>query len=283
LKTRTKIVMMCWKCAASLAVLAALMFAGRMGLAQGAAQTAGKNDQVLPTALMQQQIGLDNAAPNERNPKGLRIQFQKLGVVDDGNGHSVRYRLLVPGAPEKQNYVLGVWRIGVDVKTTPQQVFTNAKGLVMWHLPTGDQEKADLLDRTDEIEVDLKAARGEPIRYVLASPDGKVFFPGTVVPYPIESRDGKCRMEARLGTPEGEAVLVYVDGLAPNALVPLKTVSEGENHAPMLAADAQGHGAAIVAPAVEGKTSGVVKISLSAPGCSVSVDVPWGAGSYLPL
>jgi hypothetical protein len=162
-------------------------------------------------------------------------------------------------------------------------VFTNAKGLVMWHPPVGDQEKADLLDRTDEIEVDLKAARGEPIRYVLASPDGRLFFPGTVVPFPVESKDGKCRMEARLGLPEGEAVVVFVDGLAPNAVVPLKTSSEGENHAPMLAADAQGHAAAIVAPEVAGKNAGVVKISVTAPGCSVSVDVPWGAGSYQPL
>ena len=125
------------------------------------AGTNEKNDQVSATALMQQQIGLDTAAPNDRNPKGLRIQFQKLGEVDDGNGHSIRYRLLISGAPEKQSYVLGVWRIGVAVKTTPQPVFTNAKGLVMWHPPAGDQEKADLLDRADEIEVDLKAARGE--------------------------------------------------------------------------------------------------------------------------
>jgi hypothetical protein len=267
----------------SLLVLASLALAGRFGAAQSVAGTNEKNDQVSATALMQQQIGLDTAAPNDRNPKGLRIQFQKLGEVDDGNGHSIRYRLLISGAPEKQSYVLGVWRIGVAVKTTPQPVFTNAKGLVMWHPPAGDQEKADLLDRADEIEVDLKAARGEPIRYVLASPDGKFFFPGTVVPYPVESRDGKCRMEARLAFPEGEGVLVYVDGLAPNAVVPLKTVSEGETHAPMLAVDTKGHAAAIVGPEVMGRNAGVVKISLTAPGCSVSVDVPWGAGSYQPL
>jgi hypothetical protein len=276
LKTRIEIAMM-------LMVLAWVMLAGRNGSAQSLAQTPGKNDPIASVALLQQQIGLDTAAPNERNPKGLRTQFQKLGEIDDGDGHSIRYRLLVPGAPEKQSYVLGVWRIGVAVKSTPQQVFTNAKGLVMWHPPTKDQEKVDLLDRADEIEVDLKAARGEPIRYVLASPDGKLFFPGTVVPYPLESKDGKCRMEARLGLPEGEGVLVYVDGLAPNALVPLKTSSEGENHAPMLAADPQGHGAAIVAPEVEGKKAGVVKISLTAPGCSVSVDLPWGVGSYQPM
>jgi len=253
------------------------------GSAQSPAQPMGKNDPITPMTLLQQQIGLDNAAPNERNPKGLHIHFEKVTEVNDGNGHSVRYRLLIPGAPEKQNYVLGVWRIGVAVKTTPQQVYTNAKGLVMWRPPVGDQENAASLDRDNEIEVDLKAGRGEPVRYVLASPDGKLFFPGTVVPYPVESTDGKCKLEARLGLPEGEGVLVYVDGLAPSAVIPLQTVSEGEKHAPMLAADARGHAAAIVEPEVSGRNAGVVKISLSAPGCSVSVDVPWGSGSYQPL
>jgi hypothetical protein len=266
-----------------LLVLAALGLAGRVACAQSLPDPAVQNAQIDSLALLQQQIGLDAAAPNDRNPKGLHIQFEKLGEVKEGDGHTVRYRLLIPGAPEKQGYVLGVWRIGVAVKSTPQQVFTNAKGLVMWHPPVGDQENAASLDRDNEIEVDLKAARGEPIRYVLASPDGRYFFPGTVVPYPVEGKDGKCKMEARLGLPEGEGIVVYVDGLAPNAIVPLQTVSEGEKHAPMLAADGAGHAAAIVAPEVTGKNAGVVKISLTAPGCSVSVDVPWGAGSYQPL
>jgi hypothetical protein len=283
LETRTEFVMLCGKRAMQLLVLASLTLAGRIGHGQSIADTGGKRAQIDLVTVLQQQIGLDAAAPNERNPKGLRIQFEKLGEVNEGEGHTVRYRLLIPGAPEKQSYVLGVWRIGVAVKSTPQQVYTNAKGLVMWHPPVGDQEKAALLDRDNEIEVDLKAARGEPVRYVLASPDGKYFFPGTVVPYPVGSKDGKCRLEARLGLPEAEGIVVYADGLAPNAVLPLQTDSEGEKHAPMLSADAQGHAAAIVEPEVAGRNAGVVKISLVAPGCSVSVDMPWGAGSYQPL
>jgi hypothetical protein len=283
LKKRSEIVIVCGKRAMQLLALASLALAGRIGQGQSVADTGGKNAQIESMTLMEQQVGLDTAAPNDRNPKGLRIQFEKLGEVKEGEGHTVRYRLLIPGAPERQSYVLGVWRIGVAVKSTPQQVYTNAKGLVMWHPPVGDQENAASLDHDNEIEVDLKAARGEPIRYVLASPDGRYFFPGTVVPYPVESKDGKCRMEARLGLPESESVLVYVDGLTPNAILPLQTLSEGEKHAPMLAADATGHAAAIVEPEVVGRNSGVVKISLAAPGCSVSVEMPWGAGSYQPL
>jgi hypothetical protein len=232
---------------------------------------------------MQQQIGLDNAPANERNPQGLRIQFQKIAELQLPEGRTVRYRLLIPGAPEKQSYTLAVWRIGVPVQYTPEQVYTNAKGLVMWHLPRPNQENKDSLDRADEIEVDLRAARGEPIRYMLASPDGKLFFPGTIVPYPIENKDKNCRMEARLGFPEAEGVLVYVDGLAPGAAVLLQTVSQGEAHASQLIADARGHAVAVVAPSVAGTNVGVVRISVSIPACSVWVEIPWGQGSYRPL
>jgi hypothetical protein len=270
------------RCALRMLAMASVMSAAMVS-AQSLAPTTGKNDPLSPMTLLEQQIGIDTAAPTERNPQGLHIQFERIGEIKDENGHTSRYRMLIPGAPEKQGYVLGVWRIGVPVKTTPQQVFVNSKGLVMWHPPIGDQEGATVLDRDNEVELDLKAARGEPIRYVLASPDGKYFFPGTVVPYPVVNVNGKCRMEARLGLPLAEAVIVYVDGLAPSAIVPLQTLSEGEKHSPMLAADAKGHAAAIVEPEVANRNAGVVKISVDAPGCSVFVEMPWGAGSYQPL
>jgi hypothetical protein len=279
LKAQTAFVSPIQKRLIQLLVFAFLALLARVCYAQSPEQIAEKQ----AITLLRQQIGLDNAAPNERNPKGLRIQFHKIGDVQLPEGHSVRYRMLIPGAPDKQSYTLAVWRIGVPVQYTPGQVYTNAKGLVMWHSPTPDQEKKDSLEPADEIEVDLKAARGEPIRYMLESPDGKFFFPGTIVPYPIESADGNCRLEARLGFPEGEGLLVYGDGLPPGDIFPLQSVSEGETHAPMETVDARGHAVAIVIPTVEGKNAGVVKISVGIPGCSVSVEVPWGQGSYRPL
>jgi hypothetical protein len=156
----------------------------------------------------------------------------------------------------------------------------NAKGLVMTHLPQPEQETRDSLDKADEVEIDLKTARGEPVRYMLSSPDGKQFYSGTVVPHPIEWSDGQCRMEARLGLPEGQAVLIYVDGLLPNASMPLVSTSEGESHTAMVNSDSRGRGISIIAPSVAGKESGVVKISMRVQGCSATIEVPWGKGSY---
>ena len=262
---------------------ASLALALRIGFAQSIGQGVGPGGQLAAITVMQQQIGLDDAAANERNPNGLRIQFQKISEVQQADGHLVKYRMLVPGVPERQSYVLEVWRIGTEVQNTPQQVYINAKGLLMWHEPRPNQEDKDSLDSKEEIEVELKSARGEPIRYILASPDGKLFIPGTVVPYPAENRNGNCRMETRLGFPEGEGMLVYLDGLASGAAVPLQTDSGSETHSQHAIADAHGHTVAIVAPFVPGNNAGVVKISMTIKACSVSVDMPWGDGSYRPM
>jgi hypothetical protein len=267
-----------------LVLCAFLMLAARSVLSQNIGKDMGTGAQIAAVKLMQQQIALDAATPNERNPKGLRIQFQKIADIQQKpEGHTLRYRLLIPGAPEQQSYVLEVWRIGTEVQLTPHQVYTNAKGLVMWHAPRPDQENKDSLDSKEEIEVDLKASRGEPIRYILVSPDGKLLFPGTVVPFPVESTNNNCHMEARLGFPDADGILVYLDGLAPNSAVPLQTVSGSVTQSPHVIADEKGHAVAVVAPMVTGNNAGVVQISMTIKACSVSVQVPWGDGSYRPL
>lgn len=82
-----------------------------------AAQNGGNNAQDLVMNLMRQQIGLDSHAPNEKNPDGLSIQFSRIAEVPQPDGHLLQqYRLLVPGAPEKQEYILAIWRIGSTVK-----------------------------------------------------------------------------------------------------------------------------------------------------------------------
>jgi hypothetical protein len=264
------------------ALSVSLLLAAPTGFAQVVGKDLGTGAQLAAVKLMQEQIGLDNATPNERNPKGLRIQFQKIGDFQPPEGHTIRYRLLIPGAPEQQSYILEVWRIGTEVQVTPQQVYTNAKGLVMWHSPRPDQENKDSLDSKEEIEIDLRASRGEPIRYILISPDGKLLFPGTVVPYPVESTNNNCHMEARTAFPDADGILVYLDGLAPGSAVPLQIESGTSTQSPHVIADQKGHAVAVVAPMVPGNNAGVAKISMTIKACSVSVEVPWGDGSYRP-
>jgi len=83
--------------------------------------------------------------------------------------------------------------------------------------------------------------------------------------------------------PDGEAVLIYADGLDPGADVPFQAVSEGEAHAGSFHANARGHAATVDLPYVTGKNAGLLKVSITAKGCSTAVEIPWGKGSYKPI
>lgn len=262
----------------TLVLMAEVCFAQSAGQSAGSGSDQSPQDEVMK--LMREQIGLDGGKANAKNPNGLRIQFTSVAQLNNPGMHV--YRLLVSGAPEGQEYTLGGWRIGAGIKYAQGHVYVNAMGLVMLHKPTIQQEKEVSLGKADEVEVGLNAAHGEPIRYMMASADDKLFYAGTLVPFPIESKDGKCHLEVRLGLPEGQTMLVYGDGLTPNALLQLKTVSVGEERTSMLNTDAQGRAVAIIVPYVAGKDAGVVKMSVATPDCSVAVEIPWGKGSYHP-
>jgi len=154
---------------------------------------------------------------------------------------------------------------------------------LMTKKPRPDQENVDSVDGEDEVDFSVQAARGEPLRVILATSNGSFLVPGTVVPFPILGADRKCRLEARLAMPEGEAVLIYADSLPPNADVPFQSVSEGEVHTGMLHTNALGHAANIDLPYVTGKDAGVLKFSVRAKECSASVGINWGKGTYHPM
>jgi hypothetical protein len=103
------------------------------------------------------------------------------------------------------------------------------------------------------------------------------------VPNPIEKKDGNCRLEARLAIPEAEGVIIYADGLEPGTDVPFQAVSEGESHPGSFHTNAHGHAATVNLPYVKGKSYGVLKVSVAAKGCTVSIEIPWGKGTYKPL
>jgi hypothetical protein len=159
----------------------------------------------------------------------------------------------------------------------------NAKGLLMANKPRPDQKNLDSVDGQDEVDFSVQAARGEPLRVILATSDGSFLVPGTLVPFPILGADRRCKLEARLAMPEGEAVLLYADGLPPNADVPFQSVSEGESHTGMLHTNAHGHAANIDLPYVAGKDAGVLRFTVQAKECSASVGINWGKGTYHPM
>jgi hypothetical protein len=232
---------------------------------------------------IRQQVGWDDNLPSEVNPTGLQFQFVKIGDLTFPQGHVTNYRAYVHGATEDKKYYLGVWKVGAEMNILPTDVYVNAKGLLMDHKPRPDQENKDSVEEEDELDLALQAARGEPIRVILATLDGNFMVPGTIVPFPIENKDKNCRLEVRLASPDAEAILLYADGLPPSTEVPFESNSAGDLTQGKLSTNASGHAATADLPYVDGKNSGIVKETLTTKDCTVSVEIPWGKGSYHPL
>jgi hypothetical protein len=237
--------------------------------------------------MLNAQVGWDDAMPGEHNPTGMHMNFVKIDseafMQGKTVGHFVRYRVLVPGAPQEPVYALAHWKIGGQIQVAYNQVYVNAKGLLMLHRPRPDQQDKDAVDPADELDLTLQTAAGEPVRYALTASENNLIVPGTVVPNSIEKEDGNCRLEARLAMPDAEGVLIYADALEPGAEVPFQAISEGESHPGSFHTNAKGHAAAVNLPYVKGKSAGTLKVSVAAKGCSVSIEIPWGKGTYKPL
>lgn len=233
--------------------------------------------------MLQNQAAMDDAAPDARNPSGLHFRFSKINDVVLESGHFVRYRAYVAGAREDKVYSLALVSIGSDAQVVASQVYVNAKGLLMMHKPRPEQENSDTVDISDEYDLSVQAAKGEPVRFALVANDQSLLVPGTLVPYPIESSDRKCRLELRLGMQDGEAVLVYADGLPAKTDVPFEATSGGTMKMGKFSANAKGHAATVEFPYMQGQDGGILSVKVATKGCKVEAGIPWGKGTYHPM
>jgi hypothetical protein len=149
--------------------------------------------------------------------------------------------------------------------------------------PKPEQEDSETVADGTEFDVGVKVAKGEPVRFVLRDKKTNMIVPGTLVPSPIESVDKSCKLTALLATPQGNSILVYGDGFSPNSEVVVKSNSAGELKESKNPVDAKGHIQFVELPYVLGKDVGIVKETISTKDCTVSVEIPWGKGSYHPI
>jgi hypothetical protein len=219
-------------------------------------------------------------------PPGSHLRFVKIGETASDVGHLLRYRIFADAAPQGVPYILGVWRIGTDLddmQILSESAYVNRKGLVLNNPPNPGQQDATELTDGSEAVVDIKAAKGEPVRFVLRTEDSKTMIGGTLVPFPIESADKACRLRALLADPEANSILLYADGFPSNSVLTLQSDSQGATHQRTIYTDAKGHGSTIDAPHVKGTDAGTATETIRAKGCTLSVSVPWGAGSFHPM
>jgi hypothetical protein len=229
--------------------------------------------------LLERQKNWDENPAKGKNSDGLRFQFFKMDETGSSGKRLVTYRAYVSGAPEGKKYSLTVWRIGSEPRQIPGDIYLNAKGLLMVHKPKPGQEDSDFIEG-DELHLTVRAARGEPIRYALASSDKQITIDGTVVPFPLADQGQGCRLEVRLATPNADAVLISADGLPANADVPIQLVSGGATETGSFRTDAQGHAVTTDLPNASNLDSGSLRVTLATQECSTAVEVLWGKKSY---
>ena len=219
-------------------------------------------------------------------PPGSHLRFAKVDETAGLNGKALRYRVYADAAQQGVPYVLGVWRVGApldDMQVLSEGAYVNRKGLVLGNPPNPAQEEADALNDGSELNVTVTVAQGEPVRLVLRTEDSRVMIGGTLIPFPIQSADKRCKLNALLADPQANSILLYADGFPPNSVLTLQNVSQGVVQQQKIYTDGKGHGSGIVLLRIKGADSGTATETILAGGCKVSVSVPWGRGSYHPM
>lgn len=132
----------------------------------------------------------------------------------------------------------------------------------------------------DPMDLVVMGAPGEPMRFMLATADGKYRVADMIVANPLVGSDHGCQLEALRGLPRAELVILRGSGFAPHAKIRLENDSEGEHHDGNEVADAAGKFISALLPAVKGKAAGTLTAHAIADACKPQVSIQWGAGSY---
>ena len=212
-------------------------------------------------------------------PPGSHLRFVKVDETGGAGSHTLRYRVFADAAQMGTPYVLAAWHIGTsidDLEVLSESVYVNRRGLLLANPPNPGQADSDAINDGSELDVSFKAARGEPVRFILRSQDWKTMIGGTIVPYPIAATSKSCKLSALLSDQDAHSILIYMDGFPPNSDV---TLNDGTGDR-QVRADAHGQASAVETPGAKGPENGTLNESAHGSACQVSVSVPYGKGSY---
>jgi hypothetical protein len=221
------------------------------------------------------QMHWDNGGAGNLDRLAYHLRFVKAGESRTPEGNVARYRIFAEGVPEEKVYAIATWEVGGDPNYSEQDVYVNAQGLVMTRRPNPEEENASQLPEV-ELTLSPKNTSGVPTRYTLLSRDGRVTAYGTVVPRPVVSQDGGCRLEVRVAAPGSAAVLIVADGFPAETRLPVVLETMGEVSNIDAVTDGNGHVVVAGFPIIQGKTQGTLKATAEGQGCLPSVLLNWG-------
>jgi hypothetical protein len=203
----------------------------------------------------------------------------KLVLAETGrtrlNGRTVvTYSLFATGFPSDSQFTLWSRLVGREPQPAAN-AFVNSEGKVVSQLADPKNHIAE-----DPMNLKVFAGKGEPKQFALISGDGQFRAFAQVTPFPIETTDGVCHLFAEMTSQNYYSVSIHVTGLQPNADLLVDTQSDSERAQREGKASDRGTYDSAVLPAVQGKRSGKFRFSVATKACKVSIEMPWGLGSY---
>jgi hypothetical protein len=120
-------------------------------------------------------------------------------------------------------------------------------------------------------------APGEPYRFALISKDGKYKAYLSLVPNPIEARDGSCTVSVVRLMPHFELAFLRATGFPPQTEIAVHGNSEGEIHDFKVKTNESGYLDAGVLPFKLAKSKGKMEMRFTAATCAPKVSFKWGS------
>lgn len=210
-----------------------------------------------------------------------------LAAIDKGHksspeGTQVTFSLHAKGFQPGDSLKLFRWPLDAPLKLVASGLTVDSSGqLICPEISQGNCLSS--MQPGDPVHVKEIAARGEPLRLAIGTPNGKKRAETTIIPFPLEDTSNSCKLEVILGAKNASLVLLEGAGFPASTKVELHIVSFGRDQPVTTTTTARGGLIVAVLPEIAGHSSGTTKISYKGSNCSPSLSFPWGKGSYHPL
>jgi hypothetical protein len=250
------------------------------GLAYAQTAKSGETDDQKSMEIARKLVGQQHAWDEAAAAGTAKLIFKEKSRKKTEQGTLITYDIFTTGLPADRHYTLMTWPLNRTIAPVRGGITLTPEG----RLECAGKTPADCTPAKpgDDpiIDIALPFAQGESRRFALISDDQKSKALATVVAFPITGKDAGCSLDALLGTPDADVVLVTGSGFPPNTGVPMSSDSAGEVATGVWKVNAKGELASMILPAVRGKTSGDTTITVKAPTCAPKITFHWGKGSY---
>lgn len=204
----------------------------------------------------------------KNNTTGVELTLQETKREHTARGTEVTYVISASGLPDNKTYQLWFANNGISN-------FTRVP------LPP-DIGLAQFL-REGVIYTIQQYVKGEPLRIILTSTDQAVRAYAEAYPFPIEAKDGPCRLWVQIISHQGTAFAIFGEGFGADEDVTTTSQSGSE----VIKKEEKAHSDGtlpvnIIAPAVVGKQSGIATFNAAGKSCAPTVNYEWGPPALKP-